>query len=121
MTLQQNQRSHPAWEGLPEKIKTYLSAHAGGDGATALTAFTTDAVVTDEGRDHSGREAIAAWLAESAGEYTYTTEFTGAATTDDGRIDVLQHLAGDFPDGEADLYFRFTLAGELISRLVIEP
>ncbi|QPG72681.1 nuclear transport factor 2 family protein [Mycolicibacterium mucogenicum DSM 44124] len=86
----------------------------------AVATFTTDAVVTDEGRDYTGRDEIGAWLTASAGEYTYTSEFTGATTTDT-TIDVVQHLEGDFPGGVVDLHFRFTLDGASISRLVIEP
>ena len=76
--------------------------------------------MTDEGRDYTGRDEIGAWLTASAGEYTYTSEFTGATTTDT-TVDVGQRLEGNFPGGVADLHFRFTLDGASISRLVIEP
>ncbi|WP_128644815.1 nuclear transport factor 2 family protein [Rhodococcus sp. BS-15] len=91
-------------------------------GARALTLFTADAVVTDEGHDHSGRGEIEAWLTASVSEseYTYTTEFTGATTTGT-TVDVVQHLEGNFPGGVVDLHYRFTLDGALIQRLVIEP
>lgn len=110
-----------AWDALPETIKTYLTAHAAREGGRVLSAFATDAVVTDEGQDHVGRDAIEAWLTDSASEYTYTTEFVGATTVDEATIDVVQHLEGNFPGGVADLHFRFSLDGALISRLVIEP
>jgi hypothetical protein len=88
----------------------------------ALATFTADAVVTDDGRDYTGRDEIRAWLAASASgsEYTYTSAFTGATTTVT-TVDVGQHLEGNFPGGVADLHYRFTLDGALISRLVIEP
>ncbi|OZD10459.1 hypothetical protein CH275_00975 [Rhodococcus sp. 06-235-1A] len=91
-------------------------------GARALTVFTADAVVTDEGHDHSGRGEIEAWLTASVSEseYTYTTEFTGATTTGT-TVDVKQHLEGNFPGGVVDLHYRFTLDGAFIDRLVIEP
>ena len=54
-------------------------------------------------------------------EFTFTTEFTGAMTTDAANVDVVQRLEGDFPGGVADLHYRFTLDGDLISRLEIEP
>ncbi|WP_409365957.1 nuclear transport factor 2 family protein [Mycolicibacterium canariasense] len=85
-----------------------------------LATLTTDAVVTDEGHDYKGRDEIGTWVANAAAEYTYTTAFTGATTTDAG-VDVGQHLEGDFPGGVADLHYRFTLDGVLISRVVIEP
>jgi len=34
---------------------------------------------------------------------------------------VRQHLEGDFPGGEVDLHYRFTLSGASIGGLVIEP
>ncbi|MDA2892207.1 nuclear transport factor 2 family protein [Mycolicibacterium sp. BiH015] len=85
-----------------------------------LATLTTDAVVTDEGHDYTGHDAIGAWLTTASGEYTYTAEFTGATTTEAG-VDVTQHLEGNFPGGVVDLHYRFTLDGTLISRVVIEP
>jgi hypothetical protein len=108
------------WDALPDTIKTFMTTLSTPQDGQALDTFTADAVVTDEGRDYTGRDEIGAWLAASAGEYTYTSEFTGATTTDT-TIDVGQHLEGDFPGGVVDLHFRFTLDGASISRLVIEP
>ena len=108
------------WDALPDTIKTFMTALDTRESDRALATLTTDAVVTDEGRDYAGTEDIGAWLATAASEYTYTTEFTGASTTDAG-VDVTQHLEGSFPGGVADLHYRFTLEGALISRLVIEP
>lgn len=110
-----------SWDELPPPIRTYLTSHAHGETAEALAVFADDAVVTDEGRDHRGRADIAAWLSSSAGEYTYTTEFSGATMLGDTSADVIQHLEGDFPGGVADLHFRFTIDDNRISRVVIEP
>jgi hypothetical protein len=109
-----------AWDELPAAVITYLAANRDRDHATAITAFTADATVTDEGHTFVGRDEISGWLGTAASEYTYTTEFIGATTTDPNRFDVVQHLEGNFPGGVADLYFRFTLDGDLIGRLVIE-
>ncbi|BBX89526.1 nuclear transport factor 2 family protein [Mycolicibacterium boenickei] len=108
------------WDALPDTIKTFMNSLTTPQDGRALDTFTADAVVTDEGRDYTGRDEIGAWLTASAGEYTYTSEFTGATTTDN-TIDVGQHLEGNFPGGVVDLHFRFTLDGASISRLVIEP
>jgi hypothetical protein len=108
------------WDALPDTIRTFMTALDAREDDRALATFTTDAVVTDEGRDYTGGDEIGAWLIEAVSEYTYTTEFTGATTTDTA-VDVGQHLEGDFPGGVADLHYRFTLDGALISRLVIEP
>lgn len=112
------------WDALPDTIKTFMSALDNREVDQALATVTADAVVTDEGRDYTGRDEIGAWLATAASEYTYTTEFTGATVLErqtDTTVDVGQHLEGDFPGGVADLHYRFTLDGALISRLVIEP
>ena len=108
------------WEALPDTVTTFMTALSTPEDGRAVATFTADAVVTDEGRDYTGRDEIGAWLTASAGEYTYTSEFTGATTTDT-TIDVGQHLEGDFPGGVADLRYRFTLEGTMISRVVIEP
>ncbi len=108
------------WDALPDTIKTFMTALDTREDSRALATFTTDAVVTDEGHDYKGHDSIGTWVATEAAEYTYTTEFTGATTTDT-TVDVGQHLEGNFPGGVADLHYRFTLDGALINRLVIEP
>lgn len=110
-----------SWDELPATITTYLTAHEAKDAATAITAFTDDAVVTDEGHTYRGRDDIREWLQNAASGFTFTTEFVGATTRDPAHVDVVQHLEGDFPGGTADLHFRFTIDGTLIGRLVIEP
>jgi hypothetical protein len=105
---------------LPDIITSYLKAHQSRDVDTAMSGYAPDASVTDEGRTYTGADEIRAWLGRSASEYTYTIEMTGAAALDDNRYDVVHHLEGNFPGGQVDLHFRFTLNGGKISRLVIE-
>ncbi|OZM76807.1 nuclear transport factor 2 family protein [Pseudonocardia sp. MH-G8] len=121
MTVDGTEATRTSWDELPTAITTYLTAHQAHDTATAITTFTQDAVVIDEGRTYRGRDEIRTWMGRAAGEYTFTTEFTGATTIDETQVDVLQHLEGNFPGGVADLHFRFTSSGPAISRLVIEP
>lgn len=110
-----------SWDELSAVIRTYLVAQQALNADTAVATFTPDAEVTDEGRTYRGRDEITTWLSEAGSEYTYTTEFDHASTVGTAYADVVQHLEGDFPGGVADLHYRFTLDGELISRLVIEP
>ncbi|MGK5683880.1 nuclear transport factor 2 family protein [Actinoplanes sp. URMC 104] len=109
------------WNELPAAVTTYLPAHQAHDTTTAIGVFAVDAVVTDEGRTYHGRDQIRGWLDKSSSEYTYTTEFAGASRDGEARWDVVQHLEGNFPGGTADLHYRFTLDGDRITRLVIEP
>nr|ABP43415.1 conserved hypothetical protein [Mycolicibacterium gilvum PYR-GCK] len=112
------------WDALPDTIKTFMTTLTTPEDGRAVDTFTVDAVVTDEGNNYAGRDEIAAWLTAAAGEYTYTSEFTGATVLErqtDTTVDVGQRLEGDFPGGVAELHYRFTLDGTSISRLVIEP
>lgn len=106
--------------GLPRTIAEYLTAHRTRDADTAITCFTTDAVVTDDGKTYHGTPGIRTWLDRSASEYTYTIELTGAEKTDDEHYTATCHLEGDFPGGVVDLHFRFTLRDGRIACLVIE-
>jgi ketosteroid isomerase-like protein len=106
---------------MPAVITDYLAAHRARALDAAIAHYTADAVVSDEGHDYHGPGEIRTWLARSASEYTYTIELTAAARADDQHFDAVHHLEGNFPGGVADLHFRFTLRGTLISRLVIEP
>ncbi|MDV3123516.1 nuclear transport factor 2 family protein [Mycobacterium sp. 21AC1] len=89
MTLHHSKDAPTTWDALPDTVTTYLTAHDNRENATVLSTFTADAVVTDEGHDHVGREQIEAWLNGPAGEFTYTTEFVGATTLDADHVDVL--------------------------------
>ncbi|MEU0493916.1 nuclear transport factor 2 family protein [Mycobacterium sp. NPDC006124] len=108
------------WDALPENVRTFMTALDAREVDRVLATLATDAVVTDEGHDYAGHDEIGSWIATAAGEYTYTTEFTGALTTGT-TVDLTQHLEGDFPGGVADLHYRFTIDGASISRVVIEP
>ena len=105
---------------LPEVITIYLTAHQARDLDRAVSSYQPDATVTDEGRAYHGHDEIRAWLSRSASEFTYTAEVTGATRLDADHYDVAHHLEGDFPGGQVDLRFRFTLRDGAIARLVIE-
>jgi ketosteroid isomerase-like protein len=106
---------------LPATITRYLDAHRLRDTAMVIGTFTGDAVVIDDGSTHAGTEAIEKWLTGAASEYTYTTRLTAANKIDDAHYTVTNHLEGDFPGGQVDLRYRFTLRDGLIGNLTIEP
>ena len=106
---------------LPEVITRYLKAHHAHDTDTAITAFTGEATVTDDGNTYEGTEAIEKWLSQTATEFTYTTHLTNAQQTDATHYIATHHLEGNFPGGTIDLRYQFTLRDDLIERLVIEP
>jgi ketosteroid isomerase-like protein len=122
MTVNENNEgTRTVWHELPAVITTFLAAQQARDADTAAATLAADVQVTDEGHTHRGQDEVTAWLGKAGSEFTYTTEFDHATMVGVGYADVLQRLEGDFPGGVADLHYRFTLDGERITRLVIEP
>ena len=108
-------------QNVPRVITGYLDARREGDLEAALRGFALDATVVDEGMTHEGMDRIRSWMSRSATEYTYTVEPVALVRANDDEYDVLQHLEGNFPGGQVDLHFRFTLRDGSIASLVIEP
>ncbi|MGW0230778.1 hypothetical protein ACWDWO_20900 [Actinopolymorpha singaporensis] len=86
-----------AVDALPEAIARYLEAHRTHDTTAAITAFTSDAIVIDDGNTYQGNTAIEQWLNRSATEFSYTIEPTGAQQIDATHYVVTHHLEGNFP------------------------
>lgn len=104
---------------LPVPISAYFAADAK-DGAAVAQCFTELAVVKDEHRTYTGREAIQAWSTEAAAKYSYVTE-PHTVAIEDGTTIVTSRLTGNFPGSPADLRFFFRLDGDKISQLEITP
>lgn len=102
---------------LPEPIAAYFAADP--QNATAVArCFTPQAVVKDEGRTHTGLEAIKAWKAAAAAKYRYTAEPFALEQKNQQHI-VSSHVAGDFPGSPVDLRYHFRLERGLIAALEI--
>ena len=106
---------------LPEVIGRYQAAHDRRDVPIALECFTPDARVFDDGREYVGTDAIREWLSTAASEFTFTRTLISASAVGDDAWSVVNHLEGNFPGGAVDLRYQYTLAGNLISELVIAP
>jgi hypothetical protein len=106
---------------LPGPVLRYLDAHNAGDAAACAALMAPDVQVTDDGRTYDGPAAVEAWLGRATSEYTYTTRYLGAVQDGPDRWTVTQRLDGDFPGNTVDLRYAFTLAGDLVRRLVIAP
>ncbi|HVJ16849.1 MAG TPA: hypothetical protein VM686_15520 [Polyangiaceae bacterium] len=104
---------------LPSPIASYFARETTSPQALSL-CFTEDATVVDERRAHHGRAAIAAWIADATGKYTFTTELLDADRTSES-ITVRAKLAGNFPGSPVELRYHFTLEGDRIRRLEIAP
>jgi hypothetical protein len=104
---------------LPATIRGYLTAQAARDAGAALCAFAPAAVVVDQSQTFRGTGEILGFLREAEAEFSYTTELIGAQRIDDARWVATNRLNGDFPGGIAELDYRFTIDGDLITELVI--
>jgi len=104
---------------LPRPIADYFAADTA-DCAAVAACFTADAVVVDERKTYTGRDAIAAWKAEAAAKYDYAAVPTALEPAGD-RMIVTARVTGTFPGSPVDLRYAFTLSGDGIARLEIVP
>ena len=105
----------------PDVISRYFELDAERNIDAILDLFAQDATVVDEGEARHGTAEIHAWQIGAASRYTYTTEITDTQPLGANRYRVSGRLTGNFPGGNADLKWDFTIADEQISRLVIAP
>jgi ketosteroid isomerase-like protein len=106
---------------LPQAIAAYQTAHDLHDIDRAMAAFTSDAVVEDDGQQWAGADQIRSWLLKTSSEYTYTRTLLGVETTTPDSWLVSNRLDGNFPGGTVELRYEFTLDGDHISKLTIAP
>ena len=100
---------------VPAPIRRMVDASNAGDTPAFLACFTPDAFLSDWGRDFTGRDGLADWNATDNIGVNSHLEVVAAAP-DGAAWQVTVAVSGGF-DGEGTM--TFTLAGDLISRLVI--
>lgn len=103
---------------LPEAVQRLIDATNAGDHDAFVAAFTPDAVLVDWGKEFHGAEGVSSWdLSDNTGR---RSRFDVAAVDQEGDdwIVTLDVSGGGF-NGTSD--FRFTLAGDLITRMEIAP
>jgi hypothetical protein len=102
----------------PRVLADYFAATNAHDVGAMIAAFTEDATVHDEGRDHMGVAAIRVWMKETIEKYDYKVEPI-ESSRNGSRVVVLVSLCGKFPGSPITLQYAFTLSGEGIARLEI--
>jgi ketosteroid isomerase-like protein len=107
-------------DGQPETVARFMRAAAERDYEAVASCFTEDAVVEDESHSHHGRDAIRHWQESTRAKWEYTVTATGGRPDGTSGYLVSAHLSGNFPGGEADVVYRFTLRGDLIEHLRID-
>jgi hypothetical protein len=107
---------------LPLPITRYFDAKAGLEPSPLADYFTADAVVWDDGEDLElrGLSRIQEWLSTTSGKYKLTTELK-SATQDGDHHTVAVIVSGDFPGSPYEFSYRFTLDGNKIKELAINP
>ena len=103
---------------LPTPIAGYFAADHDRDAAAIAQRFTEDAVVKDEGKLHTGREAIRTWMTESWKKYGATTRPFAIALQTPATV-VTCHVDGNFPGSPLDLRYHFVLEDDLIAQLEV--
>lgn len=103
---------------LPSPIQTYFDADRDIAGPAPVGAFSSEAIVKDEGKTHVGRKAIEAWWRAAKAQYQHTADPREISETN-GRITILAEVSGRFPGSPAMLSFMFTLKDDEISTLEI--
>jgi len=103
---------------LPRVLADYFAATNAHDVGAMIAAFTEDATVHDEGRDHVGVSAIRAWMKETIEKYDYKVEPIESSRNGSSGV-VLVSLRGKFPGSPITLQYAFTLSGERVARLEI--
>ena len=106
---------------MPEPLTRYFEHDARRDVDAIVALFAVNASVTDEGETRQGVAEIRAWQLGPASAYTYRTELRDTEQLGPNRYLVTGRLTGNFPGGNAELTWDFTIDGNEISRLVIAP
>ena len=99
-------------------IQAYFASEADAGGDALESVFAPDATVTDEGRNHSGIEAIKAWRQAANQKYQYTVEPLDSQTRDKS-VRVNARLTGTFPGSPVVVTFTFGLQHGKVQTLEI--
>ena len=103
---------------LPRVVADYFAATNAHEVDAMSAAFTEDATVRDERREHTGAAAIRAWMEETIEKYDYEVEPIESSRNGSSAV-VLVSLRGKFPGSPITLRYTFALSGERIARLEI--
>ena len=104
---------------LPDPIAAYFAADKA-NAESLANCFTTQGVVTDDGKTHVGAVAIKEWKTAVSAKFSYTSE-PFALAQKDGQYIVSSRLTGTFPGSPIDLRYFFRLERGKIAFLEIKP
>jgi len=103
---------------LPKAIEAYFEADRIRSPDAIAATFTENGIVKDKGLTHRGHDAIRAWMADEAQQYSYTVE-PFLITSENDKTLVTAHALGNFPGSPIDLRFFFVLVNDKVAELEI--
>jgi ketosteroid isomerase-like protein len=104
---------------LPELLTRYYAAANAHDADATIALFAEDAVVNDEQKEHCGRDAIRAWIAETTRKYG-PIAIEPSNVAEEGRTTVVTSIvSGDFKGSPVTLRYMFLVDPQRIARLEI--
>lgn len=103
----------------PAVITRYLKAVDDTDFKALASCFTPDGSVVDEDITYRGRNEIIGWREATASKWEYSSSVKSTKALSATECLAVVHVEGNFPGGEADLTYRFSLDDGLISALSI--
>ncbi|WP_289662074.1 nuclear transport factor 2 family protein [Flavobacterium panacagri] len=104
---------------LPQTIKDLVNAQNNFDGTAFSDCFSETAVVFDEGKTHTGKAAIKAWIEKAAKEYKAVMEPVELEGNDQ-KATLKAKVSGTFPGSPLILNYHFELNGKSIQSLKID-
>lgn len=103
---------------LPELVARFVETQNAYDSEAYVACFTDTAIVHDEGRTHTGKEEIQAWIEEANENYQTQVKPLNYEVT--GLNGVLTaEVSGTFPGSPAVLQFHLGLKNDLIDSLKV--
>jgi ketosteroid isomerase-like protein len=103
---------------LPDAVACFFAASNQGDATVLLSYLATDAVVRDDGQQHHGAAAIAAWLAHVQATTPYRA-VPREVRTHGVALHVTAEVSGAFPQSPLQLEHVFRLVDGKIAALEI--
>lgn len=103
---------------LPSSVALFFAKSSAPDKQQIAQAFSSDAIVHDEGQVWRGQEDILAWLRAAHAKYDFVATPLAAHPSANG-ITVLARVTGNFPGGDVQLDYVFELEDGRISALEI--
>jgi len=93
---------------LPAAVHGFVDGWQAREADKVEALFAENAVVSDEGHTHHGRDEIRTWIGNTINLFSTTLMFLGGREVD-GMVGASYRLEGDFPGRVVELEYQFHL------------